>query len=119
MAAMTEDSLSKLLEEVKKNPELMLEKYLRAEKLVLREESEKKNDALAYRVYKDVVVLYTEGMAFFIDEEKKLHQVNPDAIQEIVYSPDASKWLRHLMLYSASQLINQLMISRKYERPEG
>jgi hypothetical protein len=116
---MTEDGLTKLLEEIKKNPELMLEKYLKAEKLVVREETDKKNGGLSYHVYKDVVVLYTEGMAFFIDEEKKVHQVNPDAIQEIVYSAEASHWLRHMMLYSASQMVNQLMISKKFERPEG
>ncbi len=116
---MKDDALSGLLEEIKKNPELLLTKYLRAERLVLREEEATRGAKQMYRVYKDVVVLYTEGMALFIDEEGKLHQVNPDAVQEITYSHEASQWLRHLMIFSASQLINQLMLSKKYERPES
>ena len=115
---MKEDPLFGLLEEIKKNPELLLTKYLKADRLVLREEAGK-GAKTVYRVHKDVVVLFTEAMAFFIDEEGRLHQLNPDAIQEIIYSHDASQWLRHLMIYSASQLIHQLMLSKKYERPEG
>lgn len=114
---MKEDPLSGLLEEIRKNPELLLNRYLKADRLVLREEAAK-GARTVYRVYTDVVVLYTEGMALFIDPEGKLHQLNPDAVQEIVYSHEASQWLRHLMIYSASQLINQLMLSKKYERPE-
>ncbi|MBM4249477.1 MAG: hypothetical protein FJ149_08625 [Euryarchaeota archaeon] len=112
------DGLDKILDEVRKNPELLLTKYLRAERLVLREENSKKSPTPGQRVYKDAVVLFTEGMAFFIDEEDKLHQVAPDIVQEIVYSPEASQWMRQLMLFSASQMINQLMLSKKFERPE-
>jgi hypothetical protein len=112
---MSEDSLNKMLEEIKKNPELLLNKYLRAEKLVLREDGDVSTKGPAYRIYKDIVVLFTEGMAAFIDDDGQLHQVNPDAVQEIVYSKEASLWLKHLMLFSASQMVNQLMISKKYE----
>jgi len=112
------DGLDKILDEVRKNPELLLTKYLRAERLVLREDDGKKSKGSGQRVYTDAVVLFTEGMAFFIDSDNKLHQVSPDVVQEIVYSPEASQWMRQLMLYSASQMINQLMISKKFERPE-
>ncbi len=112
------DGLDKILDEVRKNPELLLTKYLRAERLVLREDDSKKSKSSGQRVYENAVVLFTEGMAFFIDSENKLHQVAPDVVQEIVYSPEASQWMRQLMLYSASQMINQLMISKKFERPE-
>lgn len=112
-----DDKLSKILEEIRKNPELLISKYLKADKLVLREDPDGK-DGPSFRTYKDVVVLYTEGIATFIDEEGKLHQVNPDVVQEIVYSADASLWMRHLMLFSASQMINQLMLSKKFEQPE-
>jgi hypothetical protein len=112
------DGLDQILDEVRKNPELLLTKYLRAERLVLREDDGKKGKGAGQRVYKDAVVLFTEGMAFFIDDQNKLHQVSPDVVQEIVYSPEASQWMRQLMLFSASQMINQLMISKKFERPE-
>jgi len=112
------DGLDKILEEVRKNPELLLTKYLRAEKLVLRDDNEKKSGPSGVRIYKDAVVLFTEGMAFFIDDEDKLHQVSPDVVQEIIYSPEASQWMRQLMLFSANQMINQLMISKKFERPD-
>jgi hypothetical protein len=112
------DGLDKILDEVRKDPELLLTKYLRAERLVLREDDGKKGKSSGQRVYKDAVVLFTEGMAFFIDDQNKLHQVAPDVVQEIIYSPAASQWMRQLMLFSASQMINQLMISKKFERPE-
>jgi hypothetical protein len=112
------DGLDKILDEVRKNPELLLTKYLKAEKLVLREDGDGKSGTSGYRVYKDAVVLFTEGMAFFIDDDNKLHQVAPDVVQEIVYSPEASQWMRQLMLFSASQMINQLMLSKKFEKPE-
>ena len=112
-----DDNLSKILEEIRKNPELLISKYLKADRLVLRDEAEGK-EGVSFRTYKDVVVLYTEGIATFIDDEGKLHQVNPDVVQEIVYSADASLWMRHLMLFSASQMINQLMLSKKFEQPE-
>ena len=112
-----DDKLTKILEEIRKNPDLLITKYLKADKMVLREEAEGK-PGTTYRVYKDIVVLYTEGFASFIDEEGKLHQVNPDIVQEIIYSADASLWMRHLMLFSAGQMINQLMLSKKFEQPE-
>ena len=112
------DGLDKILDEVRKDPELLLTKYLRAERLVLRDDNSKKSATPGLRVYKDAVVLFTEGMAFFIDDENKLHQVAPDVVQEIIYSPEASQWMRQLMLFSASQMINQLMLSKKFERPE-
>jgi hypothetical protein len=112
------DGLDQILDEVRKNPELLLTKYLRAERLVLREDDNKRSKSSGQRVYKDAVVLFTEGMAFFIDDQNKLHQVAPDVVQEIIYSPEASQWMRQLMLFSASQMINQLMLSKKFERPE-
>jgi hypothetical protein len=115
--AAKDDKLSKIIEEIRKNPEILINKYLKADKLILREDSDGKG-VISYRTYKDVVVLYTEGVATFIDEEGKLHQVNPDVVQEIIYSADASLWMRHLMLFSASQMINQLIISKKFEQPE-
>jgi len=112
-----DDKLAKIIEEIRKNPEVLINKYLKADKLILREDSDGKG-VITYRTYKDVVVLYTEGVATFIDTEGKLHQVNPDVVQEIIYSDDASLWMRHLMLFSASQMINQLIISKKFEQPD-
>ena len=112
-----DDKLSKIIEEIRKNPELLISKYLKADKLILREDGDGRTGP-SFRTYRDVVVLYTEGVATFIDEDGKLHQVNPDAVQEIIYSADASLWMRHLMLFSASQMINQLIISKKFEQPE-